>query len=431
MLIKQGQVLPVEMRSTLSANAMLSIVGFYLATRIIQSPVLQGMFIKAGLKGIDLNKATTKRNKDGSLVRLPSGGVEGIPIPESQGVITSAVYIIVLSLFIPYAFYGYSAGGEFPYIRLCEYLAALSSVGLAAFMGFADDVLDLRWKHKIPLPFFANLPLLLVYRASGGLTGVEVPTQLRPLLGNYMELGILFYVFLLLLTIFSTHAINIYAGVNGLEVGQSVVISASIVILNLVQLNGEFRSCQMQSLQLMLPFLAVSVALMRLNWWPSKVFVGDTYAYFAGGALATASIVGHFSKTMVLLLIPQFLNFLYGMPQLFRLIECPRHRMPAFDSATGFVKNSYCEVVPAKLSSAGKLVFWVFKTFRLVDLKESSEPGSWKMSNLTLINFFLFKFGPMREDKLCFGLLMLQVLCAAFAFMIRFGAAGLVFDVVR
>ena len=31
--------------------------------------------------------------------------------------------------------------------------------------------------------------------------------------------------------------------------------------------------------------------------------------------------------------------------------------------------NAPMQVVPAKLSSAGKLVFWVFKTFRLVDLK--------------------------------------------------------------
>jgi UDP-N-acetylglucosamine--dolichyl-phosphate N-acetylglucosaminephosphotransferase len=61
-------------------------------------------------------------------------------------------------------------------------------------MGFADDVLDIRWRHKIPLPLLANLPLILVYQASGGLTGVSVPTMLRPFLGGLeaIELGAFF-----------------------------------------------------------------------------------------------------------------------------------------------------------------------------------------------------------------------------------------------
>ena len=44
----------------------------------------------------------------------------------------------------------------------------------------ADNVLDLRWRQKIPLPFLANLPLMVVYHASGGLTGVAVPNQACP-----------------------------------------------------------------------------------------------------------------------------------------------------------------------------------------------------------------------------------------------------------
>ena len=36
------------------------------------------------------------------------------------------------------------------------------------------------------------------------------------------------------------------------------------------------------SLYLVLPFLGCSLALLQLNWYPSQVFVGDTYCYFAG-----------------------------------------------------------------------------------------------------------------------------------------------------
>merc|ERR1712048_553391 len=82
----------------------------------------------------------------------------------------------------------------------------------------------------------------------------------------------------------------------------------------------------MGSLFLVIPFLAVSIALLRLNWFPARVFVGDTFCYFAGMTLASVCIVGHFSKTMIVFLIPQALNAIYSMPQLFRFIgiPCPR-----------------------------------------------------------------------------------------------------------
>lgn len=62
--------------------------------------------------------------------------------------------------------------------------------------------------------------------------------------------------------------------------------------------------------------------------YPSRVFVGDTFCYFAGMTFAVVGILGHFSKTMLLFFIPQVLNFLYSLPQLFHVIPCPRHRLP-------------------------------------------------------------------------------------------------------
>ena len=59
------------------------------------------------------------------------------------------------------------------------------------FLGFADDVLDLRWRHKIFLPTIASLPLLMVYFVAGGSTTIIVPIPLRPLLGYSLHLGTL------------------------------------------------------------------------------------------------------------------------------------------------------------------------------------------------------------------------------------------------
>lgn len=41
-----------------------------------------------------------------------------------------------------------------------------------------------------------------------------------------------------MLAVFCTNAINIFAGINGLEVGQATVIGASIVIFNSIELFG-------------------------------------------------------------------------------------------------------------------------------------------------------------------------------------------------
>lgn len=36
-----------------------------------------------------------------------------------------------------------------------------------------------------------------------------------------------------------------------------------------------------------------------------QVFVGDTFTYFAGMALAVAGILGHFSETLLMFFVPQ------------------------------------------------------------------------------------------------------------------------------
>lgn len=57
------------------------------------------------------------------------------------------------------------------------------------FLGFADDVLDLRWRHKLFLPTIASLPLLMVYLVNGGSTTIIVPGPLRVALGYDLNLG--------------------------------------------------------------------------------------------------------------------------------------------------------------------------------------------------------------------------------------------------
>jgi UDP-N-acetylglucosamine--dolichyl-phosphate N-acetylglucosaminephosphotransferase len=42
-----------------------------------------------------------------------------------------------------------------------------------------------------------------------------------------------------MLAVFCTNAINIFAGINGLEAGQSLIIAISVAIFNLIELTGQ------------------------------------------------------------------------------------------------------------------------------------------------------------------------------------------------
>jgi len=70
------------------------------------------------------------------------------------------------------------------------YLAALLSLLSATLLGFLDDVFDIRWRYKLPIPMVASIPLLLVYYAEQGNTSIVLPLPIRRIVGkNILNLG--------------------------------------------------------------------------------------------------------------------------------------------------------------------------------------------------------------------------------------------------
>jgi len=275
----------------------------------------------------------------------------------------------------------------------------------------------------------------MVYALDGGGTLIVVPRLLVAWLGPTLKLGLIYYFAMACFSIFCTNSINILAGVNGLEAGQAVVIAATILLNNAIQLwrwpEGPLHDNNLFSLYLVLPFFATSCALLKHNWYPSTVFVGDTFCYFAGMTFAVSAILGHNTKTVALFFVPQGINFLYSCPQLFRLIPCPRHRMPGYLPATDELCNSYAEFVPSELNVAGRLVFYLCERFGLAKVVHTPGSATVRMSNLTIINFALYVCGPMHEARLTTLLLIIQALCNGLALMVRYQLAGLLYDVVR
>mmetsp|Transcript_22505 Transcript_22505/g.76505 ORF Transcript_22505/g.76505 Transcript_22505/m.76505 type:complete len:400 (-) Transcript_22505:273-1472(-) len=353
--------------------AAFAVGALCLTIRLI--PVGMRVLLKKGLFGMDLNKKGT------------TAGL--VKVPEALGLVPGVVYLVATMVFQLVAFgSGAAASGGLPPEWLPEYNAALASVTFMLFLGFVDDVLDLPWRVKLLLPAFAALPLVVAY--DGGTT-VVLPRAAASVLGHAtLTLGPLYSLYMFLLAVFCTNSINIFAGINGLEAGQTLVVAAAVLLLNLTRLAGdpppEVRDPHLFSATLMLPLAGVTAGLLAFNWYPSKVFVGDTFTYFAGMALAVSGILGHFSETLLLFFLPQVFNFVYSVPQLLKIVPCPRHRLPMFDASTGTLAPT---------------------------------------PNLNLVNLALRLFGNRTERSLCNHLLGLQALCCAAVFALRIALAGI------
>lgn len=273
------------------------------------------------------------------------------------------------------------------------------------------------------------------------------------------------------ISIFCPNSINIIAGINGIEVGQSIVI-ALLILLNDAFYLYPFdltataspvpphpaTESHLFSTFLLLPFVGASSALLAHNWYPSRVFVGDTYCYFAGIVFAVVAILGHFSKTLLLLLIPQIFNFIYSAPQLFGLVPCPRHRLPHFNARTGLLEPSWSDFsapitikgdasngsagaahpssAPAQsprtrsraFSAPVQAALKLLAALRLLRIEKDPETGVvTRCTNLTILNLWLVNFGPMREDRLAMSIMVVQAVVGLAGLWVRHRLALLVF----
>ncbi|KMZ80921.1 hypothetical protein PVIIG_02139, partial [Plasmodium vivax India VII] len=68
-------------------------------------------------------------------------------------------------------------------------------------------------------------------------TIIRIPSFLNFLFKErIIDIGFFYYLYIILLCVFCTNAINIYAGINGLEIGQSLIIAFFISIHNLIEI---------------------------------------------------------------------------------------------------------------------------------------------------------------------------------------------------
>ncbi|OAA41115.1 UDP-N-acetyl-glucosamine-1-P transferase Alg7 [Beauveria brongniartii RCEF 3172] len=419
----------------LIASLALSLAAFALCYAMIRW--LGPTFVGAGFRGRDLSKPSRPE------------------LPECMGAVCAAVYLLTVIVFIPFPFYkdivaATSGGGNrdvvlkaehvnegrflhrFPHSKLASYLGAIISLQTIALLGIGDDLFDIRWRHKWWIPGLASIPILVVYFVDFDVTSIVIPVQLQPYLGELFDLGPLYYVYMACIAMFCPQSINMLAGINGIEVSQCLVVALLLALNDALYLATPYphpaTDSHLFSLYLLLPWIGVSAALLCHNWYPARVFVGDTYCYFSGMVFAVVGILGHFSKTLGLLLVPQFFNFAYSAPQIFGLVPCPRHRMPRFNARTGLLEPSVTPWSDGRQPHpVVALGLRLLAQLRLLKVVTDDKGRFVETSNFTLLNLWLVWRGPLREDRLATEITLLQLGLGLFGLFARHRLALLVF----
>lgn len=180
-----------------------------------------------------------------------------------------------------------------------EYFAISQVLILAGLLGLMDDLLG--WKKgisqfkRVLLTIPIAFPLVVL---KAGYSSIELP-----LLG-VIDLGVLYPLIVVPIGVMgASNAFNMIAGYNGLEAMQALVIT-------LISLLFAFKKGIIDAVPPLLAMIVSTIVFLRYNWYPARVFPGNTFTYGFGAFYASVVIFGNFEKFGLLLFTPYFLELL-------------------------------------------------------------------------------------------------------------------------
>ncbi|MBN3037070.1 MAG: hypothetical protein JW834_01350 [Candidatus Diapherotrites archaeon] len=197
-------------------------------------------------------------------------------------------------------------------IELVKLLAVTSSVLIVLIVGALDDLFQIRWRTKMLMPIIAAVPLM-------ALTAGDTSMVLPFIGGIDLSLAYLFIVIPLGIT-GAANAVNMIAGYNGVETGMSGVIIASLAIIALM-------AGQAAAAIVLLAMLGALLAFFRFNYYPARIFPGDTGTLQMGALIAAAAVIGNMEKYALLMFALYFVNaaiFAWGMKKRAKLVKFAR-----------------------------------------------------------------------------------------------------------
>lgn len=184
-------------------------------------------------------------------------------------------------------------------IDLSLLLAGFSTIAMICFIGFIDDIIGWKkgirqWQHAL-FPIVAALPLMAV---AAGETSMIIP-----FIGT-VEFGIIYSLIIIPIGVTgASNAFNMLAGFNGLEAGQGIILTSTLTIIALI-------TGQLTAALFGLAMIGALIAFLKFNWFPAKIFGGDSLTLMLGATLAVMSIIGNMERVGLLIIGLFIIEFL-------------------------------------------------------------------------------------------------------------------------
>lgn len=188
-----------------------------------------------------------------------------------------------------------------------EILAVLCTMLSVCIIGMMDDFLGwkkgLRQWQKPIFTLFAALPMMVINAGHS--------TMNLPIVGA-IDWGIFYPLLIVPLGIVgASNVYNMVAGYNGLEAGMGVIILSALGYFAFI--NG-----RQSAMILAICMVSALIAFLYFNWYPAKVFPGDTMTYAVGALAACVAILGDMEKIAVVLFLPYAFDFIIQASSGFR-----------------------------------------------------------------------------------------------------------------
>ena len=161
-------------------------------------------------------------------------------------------------------------------------------------IGFIDDYIKIVKKRSLGLTAKQKLLGQIVFSVVLALAAdyIGISTALViPVLGWTVELGVLYYFFIVFLLVGTTNAVNLTDGLDGLASGVTLIVGLGYVLIG--YMTGNYAVMVFSAV-----LMGSCLGFLVFNHHPAKVFMGDTGSLALGGAVAALAIV---TKTELLL----------------------------------------------------------------------------------------------------------------------------------
>ena len=148
-------------------------------------------------------------------------------------------------------------------------------------LGFLDDYIKVARKrnmgHTAKQKLFFQIAIAVIYLAGLWSAGVSSTVVIVPFLGQ-IDLGLLYYPLAAVVIVGAVNAVNLTDGIDGLAASVTFVAAvAFMVIASLLRL---------WEMNIVATALAAGcVGFLVWNFYPAKVFMGDTGSLFLGGVI--------------------------------------------------------------------------------------------------------------------------------------------------